>query len=115
MKMQHCIPIRHIPMASTLGSMPLTARTVPTVPTENVAMTQSWTTPILIPHLAVTKVTILDREIAPCADRDRGSLQCGVYKSTNVISLSYGGQEFYIPSYYQKRQCNEYLKLGLQG
>jgi tripeptidyl-peptidase-1 len=32
-----------------------------------------------------------------------------------VISLSYGGQEADVPVYYQKRQCNEYLKLGLQG
>lgn len=44
-----------------------------------------------------------------------GTLQCGVYKSTNVISLSYGGQEADVPIAYQKRQCNEYLKLGLQG
>jgi tripeptidyl-peptidase I len=44
-----------------------------------------------------------------------GTLQCGVYKSTNVISLSYGGQEADVPVSYQKRQCNEYLKLGLQG
>ncbi|KAF2090832.1 subtilisin-like protein [Saccharata proteae CBS 121410] len=43
------------------------------------------------------------------------SLQCGVYKPTNVISVSYGGQEADIPAYYQKRQCNEWLKLGLQG
>ncbi len=40
---------------------------------------------------------------------------CGVYKPTNVISLSYGGQEADIPVSYQKRQCLEYMKLGLQG
>lgn len=40
---------------------------------------------------------------------------CGVYKPTNVISISYGLQENALPVYYQKRQCNEYLKLGLQG
>ena len=45
----------------------------------------------------------------------KGNLQCGLYKPTNVISLSYGGQEADVPVYYQKRQCNEYLKLGLQG
>jgi tripeptidyl-peptidase-1 len=45
----------------------------------------------------------------------KGQLQCGIYKPTNVISLSYGGQEADVPVYYQKRQCNEYLKLGLQG
>lgn len=45
----------------------------------------------------------------------KGRLQCGIYKPTNVISLSYGGQEADVPIAYQKRQCNEYLKLGLQG
>ena len=40
---------------------------------------------------------------------------CGVYKPTNVISLSYGGQEADIPVSYQQRQCLEYMKLGLQG
>lgn len=29
--------------------------------------------------------------------------------------MSYGGQEADVPIAYQKRQCNEYLKLGLQG
>lgn len=45
----------------------------------------------------------------------KGPLQCGVYKPTNVISISYGEQEQDLPAYYQKRQCNEFLKLGLQG
>jgi tripeptidyl-peptidase I len=45
----------------------------------------------------------------------KGTLQCGVYEPPNVISLSYGGQEADVPIAYQKRQCNEYLKLGLQG
>ena len=40
---------------------------------------------------------------------------CGVYKPTNVISISYGEQEQDLPAYYQERQCNEFLKLGLQG
>ncbi|KIN00382.1 hypothetical protein OIDMADRAFT_164812 [Oidiodendron maius Zn] len=44
-----------------------------------------------------------------------GSLQCGVYKPTNVISISYGGQESDLPAAYQQRQCNEFLKLGMQG
>ncbi len=44
-------------------------------------------------------------------------LQCGVFKPTNVISLSYALAEFNegTPANYQKRQCNEYIKLGLQG
>jgi tripeptidyl-peptidase-1 len=40
---------------------------------------------------------------------------CGTFKPTNVISLSYGGQESDLPISYQKRQCLEYMKLGLQG
>ncbi|KAF4625803.1 hypothetical protein G7Y89_g12366 [Cudoniella acicularis] len=40
-----------------------------------------------------------------------GTLQCGVYKPTNVISISYGFQESDLPYYYQQR----FLKLGLQG
>ncbi|KAK3319647.1 alkaline serine protease [Cercophora scortea] len=45
----------------------------------------------------------------------KGQLQCGVYKPTNVISISYGGGEADLPAYYSKRQCLEILKLGLQG
>ncbi|KAL7928922.1 subtilisin-like protein [Trichoderma chlorosporum] len=45
----------------------------------------------------------------------KGKLMCGVYKPTNVISISYGVQESDLPAYYQQRQCNEFLKLALQG
>ncbi|KAL1966156.1 hypothetical protein VTN77DRAFT_4708 [Rasamsonia byssochlamydoides] len=45
----------------------------------------------------------------------KGQLQCGVYKPTNVISISYGGAEAGLPISYQRRQCNEFMKLGLQG
>ncbi|KAH8891212.1 subtilisin-like protein [Thozetella sp. PMI_491] len=45
----------------------------------------------------------------------QGPLMCGVYKPTNVITISYGEQESDLPAYYQQRQCNEFLKLGLQG
>ena len=45
----------------------------------------------------------------------KGSLECGVFKPTNVISISYGGQENDLPANYQKRQCNEFMKLGMQG
>ncbi|GAB7355963.1 hypothetical protein MBLNU459_g6595t1 [Dothideomycetes sp. NU459] len=51
----------------------------------------------------------------PNAGGYKGKLQCGVYKPTNVISISYGEQEQDLPAYYQERQCNEFLKLGLQG
>lgn len=39
-----------------------------------------------------------------------GKLQCGVYKPTNVVSISYGGGEADLPDYYMKRQCAEWLK-----
>jgi tripeptidyl-peptidase-1 len=45
----------------------------------------------------------------------KGQLQCGVWKPTNVISISYGGQESDLPASYQERQCNEILKLGMMG
>lgn len=51
----------------------------------------------------------------PQAGGFKGALQCGVYKPTNVISISYGGQEADLPASYQQRQCNEYMKLGMQG
>ncbi|KAH8880604.1 alkaline serine protease [Thozetella sp. PMI_491] len=44
-----------------------------------------------------------------------GQLQCGVYKPTNVISISYLGTESGLPDFYFKRQCAEWMKLGLQG
>lgn len=44
-----------------------------------------------------------------------GSLQCGVYKPTRVISISYGEAEADLPANYQKRLCSEFMKLGLQG
>ncbi|CAK7275494.1 hypothetical protein SEPCBS119000_006718 [Sporothrix epigloea] len=45
----------------------------------------------------------------------KGKLQCGVYKPTNVISISYGGAELGVPKNYVERQCTEIMKLGLQG
>ncbi|KAL7945381.1 peptidase S8/S53 domain-containing protein [Trichoderma barbatum] len=40
---------------------------------------------------------------------------CGVYTPTNVISISYGEDSLSLPMNYQRRQCNEWMKLGLQG
>jgi tripeptidyl-peptidase-1 len=45
----------------------------------------------------------------------KGQLQCGVYKPTNVISISYGSDEAGLPDFYMERQCNEWMKLALQG
>lgn len=44
-----------------------------------------------------------------------GSLECGVFKPPYVLSSSYGSQEADIPLAYQARQCNEFMKLALQG
>jgi tripeptidyl-peptidase I len=41
----------------------------------------------------------------------KGKLQCGVYKPATVISISYGEAEYDIPVRYDKRQCNEWMKL----
>ncbi|KAH8812458.1 Pro-kumamolisin, activation domain-containing protein [Xylogone sp. PMI_703] len=51
----------------------------------------------------------------PAAGGYKGKLQCGIYKPTNVISASYGEAEADLPANYAKRQCNEFMKLGLQG
>ncbi|KAF2161129.1 hypothetical protein M409DRAFT_69979 [Zasmidium cellare ATCC 36951] len=51
----------------------------------------------------------------PASGGYKGQLQCGVYKPTNVISISYGGSELFLSTNYQRRQCDEYMKLGLQG
>ncbi|GIC88032.1 S53 family peptidase [Aspergillus udagawae] len=45
----------------------------------------------------------------------KGQLQCGVYQPPKVLSISYGGAEADLPIAYQRRQCNEWMKLGLQG
>ena len=45
----------------------------------------------------------------------KGKLECGVYTPTKVISASYGESEEDFPKKYAQRQCNEFMKLGLQG
>lgn len=45
----------------------------------------------------------------------KGQLMCGAYKPTRVISASYGQSELDLPKKYTERQCNEFMKLGLQG
>lgn len=45
----------------------------------------------------------------------KGNLQRGIYRTTNVISISYGDSEADVSYQYQRRQCNEYMKLGMQG
>ncbi|TVY38071.1 Aorsin [Lachnellula occidentalis] len=43
------------------------------------------------------------------------SRQCGTYELTRVLSISYGETEIELPKPYVERQCNEIMKLGLQG
>ncbi len=45
----------------------------------------------------------------------KGKLQCGVYQPPNVVSISYGSSEADLPISYQRRQCSEFMKLGMQG
>ncbi|KAH8680763.1 peptidase S8/S53 domain-containing protein [Xylariales sp. PMI_506] len=45
----------------------------------------------------------------------KGERMCGVYQPTNVISISYAVTESLWSEAYQMRQCNEFMKLGLQG
>lgn len=79
-------------------------------------MTRTSTPSILTPTLADTKVCSWCRiPTARKPNSTTGKLQCGVYKPTNVISASYGQAEKDLPVAYTKRQCNEFLKLGLQG
>ncbi|KAK8034228.1 hypothetical protein PG993_009223 [Apiospora rasikravindrae] len=40
---------------------------------------------------------------------------CGAYKPAKVISFSYSTGEANLPPNYVRRQCNEFMKLGLQG
>ena len=44
-----------------------------------------------------------------------GPENCGGFGATKVISTSYGYNEADLTAAYEKRQCNEYMKLGLQG
>ncbi len=45
----------------------------------------------------------------------QGKEDCGSFAATNVISTSYAYNEADLTPAYETRQCNEYLKLGLQG
>ncbi|PMB69550.1 Tripeptidyl-peptidase sed1 [Beauveria bassiana] len=51
----------------------------------------------------------------PKVDGTTKNEECGTFKPTNVISVSYGLSEAWWPVNYQKRQCDEFMKLGLQG
>ncbi|KAH9844650.1 Pro-kumamolisin, activation domain [Teratosphaeria destructans] len=44
-----------------------------------------------------------------------GKENCGGFAATKVISTSYGYNEHDLTPFYEQRQCNEYMKLGLLG
>jgi tripeptidyl-peptidase-1 len=44
-----------------------------------------------------------------------GPENCGGFAATKVISTSYSYNEAALTPFYEMRQCNEYMKLGLQG
>ncbi|KAI4199992.1 MAG: hypothetical protein LQ350_004254 [Teloschistes chrysophthalmus] len=44
-----------------------------------------------------------------------GPKNCGGFSATKVISTSYGYNEADLTAAYERRQCNEYMKLGLAG
>ncbi|PNS18572.1 hypothetical protein CAC42_5111 [Sphaceloma murrayae] len=45
----------------------------------------------------------------------KGPANCGGFAATKVISTSYGYNEADLTPFYEQRQCNEYMKLGLMG
>jgi len=45
----------------------------------------------------------------------KGPENCGTYAPTKVISTSYSYNEADLTPFYEQRQCNEYMKLGLLG
>lgn len=51
----------------------------------------------------------------PVVDGTTPNEMCGTFKPTNVISVSYGLAEASWPAKYLERQCEEFMKLGLQG
>ncbi|KOS19866.1 Tripeptidyl-peptidase sed1 [Escovopsis weberi] len=51
----------------------------------------------------------------PIIDGTTPDEMCGEFTPSNVISFSYGTAEADYPTYYLQRQCDEFMKLGLQG
>ncbi|KAI4733476.1 subtilisin-like protein [Aureobasidium sp. EXF-12298] len=45
----------------------------------------------------------------------KGKEDCGTFAPPKVISTSYGYNEADLTPFYEKRQCDEYMKLGLMG
>jgi tripeptidyl-peptidase-1 len=49
------------------------------------------------------------------SDKVNGNEECGVWSPARVTSISYGVGEVFLPKATQERQCNEFMKLALQG
>jgi tripeptidyl-peptidase I len=73
----------------------------------------------LLAALDKTYCGALDPHIDPIYPDPRpggyNSSDCGTLKPANVISISYADNEADYPPAYARRECLEYLKLGLQG
>ncbi|KAH0016835.1 subtilisin-like protein, partial [Aureobasidium melanogenum] len=51
----------------------------------------------------------------PAAGGYKGNENCGTFAPAKVISTSYSYNEADLTPFYEKRQCDEYMKLGLMG
>lgn len=51
----------------------------------------------------------------PAVGGYKGPKNCGGFSATKVISTSYSYNEHDLTPFYEQRQCNEYMKLGLMG
>lgn len=51
----------------------------------------------------------------PAKNGYKGPENCGGYAAAKVISTSYGYNEHDLTPHYERRQCHEYMKLGLAG
>ncbi|PSS25469.1 hypothetical protein M430DRAFT_56216 [Amorphotheca resinae ATCC 22711] len=70
--------------------------------------------PTLDPHYPDTAPNPANESWLPNGTWGQSEM-CGAYKPTNVISVSYGLGENAFSYFYENRQCQEYMKLGLQG
>ena len=67
--------------------------------------------------LSVAVENLLDALDGSYCDKNETTVgqECGIYAPKKVISVSYGASELFYPMALQERQCNEFMKLGLQG
>lgn len=97
------------------ASLTAFSHTALTAPTARLETIHQLTLSILTLQLAGIKVGRKHTRASLSTNFKSGKLMCGVYKPTKVISASYGEAEQDLPYDYTHRQCNEFMKLGLQG